>query len=128
MIKKTSIIFPVILSIIVFVGMTNAQDNGNPNTNEKKTEKSEEKNKITAESRITQKTDENCLTSNIARLRVAFDKSGKVTDVELVLSTGCESLDEQAIAAARKIKFKPAKKDDKRVSIVKLVEYTFTIH
>jgi len=36
-------------------------------------------------------------------------------------------LDEEAVKAARKIKFQPATKDGKPVSIVKRVQYSFSI-
>lgn len=61
----------------------------------------------------------------LTRLRVTFDKSGKITDAEVVASSGCDSFDQQAIKAAKKIKFQPAIKGGEPITITKLVEYTF---
>lgn len=60
-----------------------------------------------------------------AQVRVTFDKSEKVTNVEMILSSGCEKFDENAVQAAKKIKFKAAMKNGEPVTITKLVEYTF---
>ena len=61
------------------------------------------------------------------RLRVTFLASGQVGSVTPIsgLSYG---LTEQAIAAARNIKFEPAKENGKPVTVVKTVEYNFSIY
>lgn len=57
-------------------------------------------------------------------LRVTFLASGEVGEVEIVSGLNAE-LDQQAIEAARKIKFEPARKNGTPVSVTKKVEYTF---
>jgi TonB family protein len=61
------------------------------------------------------------------RLRVTFHQSGKVTDVVSIsgLSYG---LTASAIAAAKRIRFEPEKKNGVPVTIVKLVEYKFDLY
>jgi TonB family protein len=59
-------------------------------------------------------------------VRATFDKSAKVTNVEIVSSSGCDRFDRNATSAAKRIKFEPAIKNGEPVTVVKLVEYTFT--
>jgi TonB family protein len=61
------------------------------------------------------------------RLLIGFGEDGKVRDV-LVLNSLGYGLDEEAVRAARKIKFEPAKKDGKPIYVVKIVEYGFAIY
>lgn len=61
------------------------------------------------------------------RLLVAFSETGKVTDVLVLTSLGY-GLDEEAVKAARGIKFEPEKRSGKAVMSVKTVEYSFTIY
>ena len=63
----------------------------------------------------------------VVRLRVTFLASGKVGEVTVVSGLP-NGLTEQAIEAARKIKFEPAKKDGVAYTVTKLVEYTFTLY
>ena len=58
-------------------------------------------------------------------MRVTFDKSEKVTDVEVINSSGCASFDENAVKAARKIKFKAAIRNGEPVTTTRLVEYNY---
>lgn len=58
-------------------------------------------------------------------LRVVFRKSGKVTDVTIVKSSGC-SYDQEAIKAVRKLKFDPAVKAGQQVSQYSDIEYRTT--
>jgi TonB family protein len=64
------------------------------------------------------------LVSGTVTLRVVLSYTGKVTDVEVVhgLSDG---LTEKAVEAARKIRFTPATKSGRPVSVSLLVEYNF---
>lgn len=59
-------------------------------------------------------------------LRGLLCGSGKVTDIKVVRSV-TDSLDEEAIKAARKIKFVPAKKDGQDVSQWLQFEYRITV-
>ena len=61
------------------------------------------------------------------RLRVTFLASGEIGAVSPVSSLP-DGLTEQAIAAARSIKFEPATRSGIPVNIVKLVEYSFSIY
>ncbi|MDQ3062795.1 MAG: energy transducer TonB [Acidobacteriota bacterium] len=68
----------------------------------------------------------NAQTQGTVRLKVTFSANGgiKTVAVEKELKDG---LTEQAIAAAMKIVFFPAKKNGKPYSVSKLVDYSFTI-
>ena len=68
------------------------------------------------------------LSSGITRVRATFDKSAKVTNAELVSSSGCKSFDGNSIKAAYKIKFSPAEKDGQPITVVKVVEFAFSIY
>lgn len=58
-------------------------------------------------------------------LRVVLRKSGKVTDITVVKSSGC-SYDREAIKAVRKLKFDPAIKSGQQVSQLTNIEYNTT--
>src|SRR5262245_43575685 len=58
-------------------------------------------------------------------LRFILRKSGKVTDIAVVKSSGC-SYDREAIKAAKQLKFDPALKSGKPVSQLSTVEYNTT--
>lgn len=60
-------------------------------------------------------------------LRVTFSASGTITSVSPVSGLPY-GLTEQAIAAAKQIRFEPAKKNGVAISSVKTVSYTFTIY
>jgi periplasmic protein TonB len=61
------------------------------------------------------------------RLRVTFSASGQITGVSAIngLPNG---LTEQAIAAARQIRFTPEKRNGSAVSVVKTIEYNFNLY
>jgi TonB family protein len=58
-------------------------------------------------------------------LMVTFDKSAKITEVEVESSSGCRDFDENAVQAARKIKFVSATVDGEPITVEKKVAYTF---
>ena len=60
----------------------------------------------------------------VVRLHVTFLASGEIGEITVV--SGVDGLTELAIAAARKIKFEPAKKNGVAYTVKKLVEYSFT--
>jgi TonB family protein len=60
-------------------------------------------------------------------LRAIFNATGKVTDITVISGVSYE-LTESAIKAARKIKFQPALKDGKAVSMWVQLEYQFTLY
>lgn len=65
--------------------------------------------------------------SGTIRLLVAFSENGTVGNV-LILSSLGYGLDEQAVKAARGIKFEPETRNGKPVMSVKSVEYSFMIY
>jgi TonB family protein len=65
--------------------------------------------------------------SGTIRLLAAFSEKGKVEHVLVLTSLGY-GLDEEAVKAARGIRFTPRTVNGKPVTTVKAVEYTFTIY
>lgn len=63
----------------------------------------------------------------VVTLRAVFSASGQVTNIS-VLKGLPNGLSEQAIAAARQIKFIPAMKDGRAVSVSMVVEYNFNLY
>lgn len=63
--------------------------------------------------------------SGSVKLRVTFLDSGTIGDV-IPLNTLPDGLTESAVEAAKSIKFQPATKNGTPVTVVKLVEYSFT--
>ncbi|MGB8509484.1 MAG: energy transducer TonB [Pyrinomonadaceae bacterium] len=63
----------------------------------------------------------------VVRVSVVLLASGKVGEVKVIKGLP-EGVSEAAIEAARKIKFTPAIKDDRRVSQRALFEYNFNIY
>lgn len=61
------------------------------------------------------------------RLLIGFGEDGTIKGILILNSLGY-GLDEEAVRAARQIKFEPAKKDGKPVYVVKVVEYSFAIY
>jgi TonB family protein len=57
---------------------------------------------------------------------VVFGANGTIQHVLLLKRLG-SGLDEEAVKAARAIKFEPMKRDGKPVAVVKQIEYTFEI-
>lgn len=65
--------------------------------------------------------------SGTIRLLVGFAADGTIKHIMILKSLGY-GLDEEAVAAARKIRFEPVKENGKPVSVVKTVEYSFAIY
>ncbi|HEX8250680.1 MAG TPA: energy transducer TonB [Pyrinomonadaceae bacterium] len=63
----------------------------------------------------------------VVRVRVTFMASGEIGST-IPISGLPFGLTEQALAAARRIKFEPATRDDIPVSVTKVVEYNFSIY
>jgi TonB family protein len=66
-------------------------------------------------------------TQGIVVLRVAFLASGEIGNISTVSGLP-DGLTEQAIAAAKQIKFQPAAVEGKAVSVTKQVQYSFSIY
>lgn len=60
-------------------------------------------------------------------LRINFQANGKIGNISVanILPGG---LTEQAIAAARKIKFKPARRDGIPITVIKSIQYSFSLN
>lgn len=66
-------------------------------------------------------------TQGEVKLNVVFRADGQIGDI-IVLNGLSNGLTEQAVMAARKIKFLPAEIDGKYVDVIKTVRYQFTIY
>ena len=60
-------------------------------------------------------------------MAVFFSESGRVTHTLILKGLG-GGLNENAVKAARQIKFEPATKDGKPFSQIKILEYSFAIY
>ena len=65
--------------------------------------------------------------SGTISIYVLFAANGKVSHIMVLKGLGY-GLDAEALKAASKIKFEPMTKDGKPVSVVKMVQYSFTIY
>lgn len=65
--------------------------------------------------------------SGTISIYILFAASGKVSHIMVLKGLGY-GLDAQAVRAASQIKFEPMMKDGKPVSVVKMVQYSFTIY
>lgn len=61
-------------------------------------------------------------------LRVTFDVSKKVMDVSIIRKSSCSYFDQDAIKAAKRIKFEPALKNGQPMTTTKMLEYSFRIY
>jgi TonB family protein len=64
----------------------------------------------------------------VVRLRIILRSDGRVDDRITVLKSLPEGVTEEAIKAARRIKFEPALEGDRKVSQYAVVEYKFNIY
>ena len=69
-----------------------------------------------------------CSGSGKAVLKVTFDKSGQITGVTAISSSGCGPFDRDAVRAAKKITFEPAVKNGVPVTVIRSVEYVYAIY
>ncbi len=63
----------------------------------------------------------------IVKVLTIFKSDGRIGDT-LVLEGLGYGLDKQAVKAVKEIKFEPAMKDNKPITSVKIVQYSFTIY
>lgn len=122
MIKKNLTIFFVLFLTVFLFTTANAQDNTN------KEKPKDRPLKITKHSYPKNVGNLCNQSSTVVRLKVTFDKSEVITNVELVSSSGCETLDNKSIEAAKKIKFRSAIKDGEPVTVTRQIEYDFKIY
>ncbi len=115
--------FPKILTLLVFGTICIAQEtNGSreePNVSDRPLE-------ITHKPQPKRRDGQDCATGTVV-LRVTFLSSGVIGEITAIsrLSNG---LTESAIEAAKEIKFKPAIKDGKAVTVTKSISYSFTFY
>ncbi len=122
--KKNTLIFTILFLVLVFIGTSNGQTSELSNSSDDKRQKNDQPLKIKNKPQAT--FERNCSqSSGVVSVRVTFDKSAKITDAEIISSSGCDSFDRNAIKAAKRIKFNPAIKNGEPVTVSKLVEYTF---
>lgn len=62
----------------------------------------------------------------LTTVRATFDKSGKITVVEIVKPSACSYFDGQVLKKAREIKFEPQIENGEPVTVVKMIQYQFT--
>lgn len=124
--KKVLMILAILFFAAVLDKPVNAQETNNADKPEAKTQQKNYDQNIVVKNKPQPVFARSCpQNSGATRVRVTFDKSEKVTDVEIVSSSGCQDFDENAVAAAKKIEFKAATKNGEPVTITKLVEYKF---
>lgn len=68
-----------------------------------------------------------CAGQGVVRLKIVLLKTGRIGEVGVIDSSQCEIFDQNAINAAKKIKFKPALKNGQAVSVSVLVEYSYRV-
>jgi protein TonB len=78
------------------------------------------------EPQYTEEARKNLITGAVI-LRVIFSKSGEVTNIRALQPLG-GGLTEKAISAARQIRFVPAMKDGRAVSMYMQLEYNFNLY
>ncbi|HEX8368357.1 MAG TPA: energy transducer TonB [Pyrinomonadaceae bacterium] len=119
-------LFAVFFFALVFVVASNAQQTPPDSTGKQKTATQEKDRPLEIEHKPFAKTG-NCphQSRGLTRLRVTFDKSAKVTNAKIVISSGCDDFDREAVKAAGGIRFKPAIKNGEPVTVSKLIEYKF---
>ena len=109
---------------MIFAGAANAQ------TNNSDDDKIYELDEVDERPQISKKpipsTEGRCENSGMAQVRVVLLKSGAIGKVEFVKASPCAVFNQNALKAAKQIKFKPARKDGKPVSVYMKVIYTFT--
>jgi TonB family protein len=118
-----------------FAASVNAQNDGDVNQKERRNEKTQKDRplKITSKAPLSEDVYKECLNGSrntriMIRLKVTFESSGKIGDITVSNASGCEYFDNGAIRVAKKIKFKPAIKDGKPVTVTRTVEYAAGIY
>ena len=121
--KKIPVIFAVFFFVMIFAVAANAQKSDDKIYKMSEVDKIPE---ITELPRV--RADEKCgrnVKNLTIRLGIVLRKSGKVSDVEILERSACEAFNESAVEASKRIKFKPAEKDGKPVSVAFLLTHSF---
>ncbi len=126
--KKTLMILAILFFTAIFGGSVNAQDVNNSNKTETNIQKQDYDQNLQIKKKPQPRFSRNCeQSSGRTRIMVTFDKSEKVTDVEIISTSGCFGFDQNALRAAKSIKFKAAMKNGEPVTVKKQVEYSYMI-
>ena len=133
--KKLLIIF-TFLALMCFAAVnSNAQTDDKSDKSEKVSQKQTEDKpvKITAKPGISADVFNKCLKDSRNKaitvvLKVTFHSSGKITDVVIFQDSGCQYFNDEAIKAAKKIKFKAAVKNGEPITVTKTVSYQTGIY
>lgn len=127
--KKIYIVFfSILISVLVFAAVSSGQSTVSLNFFDKQEDKNQQENDrpLKIKNKPTARTGNCSQSSGQITVRATFDKSATVTAVDIVESSGCSSFDQNAVDAAKGIKFDPAIKNGQPVTITKLLKYTFT--
>ena len=125
--KNLLAILSVLFVSVLFVGAANAQTDSNSNKDDKKIETQEKDKPLKIKRKPSPAVGDCGQFSGRTTLRVTFDKSAKVTDVEIVALSGCDDFDKNSVKAAKGIQFEPQIKDGEPITVTKRVEYAFEI-
>ena len=110
------------LLFLSFICVVNAQANSKSSTNAK-ANKSDRPLQVKSKPKPDS---QGCLQDAATmRVSVTFDKSAKVTEVKVILPSGCQIFDDNSVKAAMRIKFKPQIKDGEPITVIKQVEYSY---
>lgn len=127
--KNTSIITVILILTAIFGDSINAQNAKDLCKNEISQQKQEYVQKLIVKKSPQPVVPSSCSqTSGTTQILATFDKSGKITNVEIKSFSGCEDFDENAVKAAKKIKFKPLVKNGEPLTVVKTISYTFNLY
>lgn len=121
-------IFSLLFLSLFFICAADAQTDKNSKQNEKKVEKQETNRPLEIINKPHPSLTDCGQDEAAVVLKVTFDKSSKVTAVEIVSLSGCEFFDKSAIRAAKKITFKPQIENGEAVTITKVVNYKARRH
>lgn len=117
-------------------GNGNGTGNGSQNETPNPTDKRLKQNKTPSSSSLSIISKPRAVHTDIAKskniegtvqLKVTFKKDGTIGKIKIIKGLP-DGLTEQAVEAAKKIRFNPAIKKGKPVTVTKIVEYTFTIY
>lgn len=103
-----------------------ASEDSKQNKNSSKSNKFDTPLRILEKPRASRTDGQDCSRGKVV-LRVTFLASGEIGLIDVISGMG-NGLTESSIEAAKKIKFIPAMKDGKPVTVIKPVEYAFTIY
>ena len=125
-------LFSALFLSLLFTFSVNAQTNNNSDKNENTNKTSQADRPLKITSHPHPGLPSKCLEDNQfsflqIRLKATFHSSGKITEVEIVKSSGCEAFDKECLRVAKKIKFKPAIKNGELVTLTKTLEYSASI-